>query len=114
MSCLGILEMEHDSADEDANSDIEVIALWQLPDGFFNLDIDAQFKAVKLVTRKAPRLTEPRKSCKMSGADDAMMVIFFLVNLGLIWVLAIAMIVLFAIGSTYLKWSVAVFLAKVD
>ena len=38
---------------------VDVIRLWQLPDDFFALDLDAQWRAIKAVTSPAQRLNAP-------------------------------------------------------
>lgn len=67
---------------------MDVIRLWMLPDNFFALPLDEQWRAVELVTAPAVALKKPRAPCSMAVADEAMAVIFFLSTLGMPWVLA--------------------------
>jgi hypothetical protein len=62
---------------------MEVIRMWQLPDGFFDLALNQQWAAVARVTAKAEPLAGPRQLCSMTRRDDALAVAFFLVTLGL-------------------------------
>ena len=41
------------------SSNVDVIRLWQLPDDFFALDLDAQWRAIAAVTSPAQRLNAP-------------------------------------------------------
>jgi hypothetical protein len=61
---------------------IEVIRMWELPDGFFELPLELQWKAIAAVTSKAEPRTDTRVPCSMNSRDDALAVAFFLVTLG--------------------------------
>lgn len=97
------------SPDDVDSHSVDVCALWKLPDNFFQLGLAEQFKEVEKVTSKAERLIEPRKPCKMSLADEALVVGFLLVTLGLIWVISVACIVTGLLMSSYFKWCAALF-----
>mmetsp|Transcript_47897 Transcript_47897/g.93578 ORF Transcript_47897/g.93578 Transcript_47897/m.93578 type:complete len:392 (-) Transcript_47897:78-1253(-) len=71
----------------ETNKNVEVVRLWQLPDDFFDLPIMEQWTAVEKVTTKAVPLEKPRRACPMSSLDEFFIVTFFLVTLGLPWVL---------------------------
>lgn len=77
---------------------MEVVKLWQLPDGFFNLSLDAQWKAVELVTAPAKR-SELRPACAISASDDFLMIGFFLTLLGLPWALGAVATLLYFYGT---------------
>lgn len=79
---------------------MEVIRLWQLPDDFFSLALEKQWLAVKQVTAKASPLSKPRPANKMNPVDEALMIAYFLVTLGLPWVI-IALIVISLVLKTY-------------
>ena len=49
---------------------VDVIRLWQLPDDFFALDLDAQWRAIAAVTSPAQRLNAPRRPCPLSLRDE--------------------------------------------
>lgn len=70
------------------NHSIDVIRLWQLPDNFFTLPTSEQWSAIKLVTSRATLLPRPRTPCQLSLLDDFLAVSFFLVTLGLPWILS--------------------------
>eukprot|EP00933_Yihiella_yeosuensis_P053108 TRINITY_DN5129_c0_g1_i2.p1 TRINITY_DN5129_c0_g1~~TRINITY_DN5129_c0_g1_i2.p1 ORF type:complete len:415 (-),score=51.97 TRINITY_DN5129_c0_g1_i2:132-1271(-) len=88
----------------------EVVELWKLPDNFFQLELQEQWKEVEKVTKKAVKLSEPRKPCKMSFVDEAIAVGFLLISLGLIWVVGLACLISGLMMSSYFKWFVGVFL----
>lgn len=69
------------------NANIEVVRLWMLPDNFYSLTTSEQRKAIKYVTAKAPVLDKPRPPCRISILDDTIAVTFFLVTLGVPFVL---------------------------
>ena len=52
-------------------SNVDVIRLWQLPDDFFALDLDAQWRAIAAVTSPAQRLNAPRRPCPRSLRQPA-------------------------------------------
>merc|ERR1712138_303391 len=58
-------------------SNVDVIRLWQLPDDFFALDLDAQWRAIKAVTSPAQRLNAPRRPCPLSLRDEVLALAFF-------------------------------------
>jgi hypothetical protein len=84
---------------------IEVVRVWQLPQTFFSLDLDAQWHALEAVTSPAVPLTEPRKPCPLSLADDCLAMGFFLVTLALPISIALAAVPL-ALGGCWpqLAW----------
>eukprot|EP00927_Polykrikos_kofoidii_P063707 TRINITY_DN5856_c0_g1_i1.p1 TRINITY_DN5856_c0_g1~~TRINITY_DN5856_c0_g1_i1.p1 ORF type:complete len:383 (+),score=35.37 TRINITY_DN5856_c0_g1_i1:76-1224(+) len=86
------------------SSDVEIIAMWKLPDCFFELDLPDQWKKLEEVTFKATKTTGLRKPCKISLYDEFLAAGFLLVSLGVIWVLSVAVIVAGLIGSSSCKW----------
>ena len=69
-------------------SNVDVIRLWQLPDDFFALDLDAQWRAIKAVTSPAQRLNAPRRPCPLSLRDEVLALAFFAATLMLPFALA--------------------------
>ena len=69
-------------------SNVDVIRLWQLPDDFFALDLDAQWRAIKAVTSPAQRLNAPRRPCPLSLRDELLALAFFAATLMLPFALA--------------------------
>eukprot|EP00957_Ditylum_brightwellii_P190175 14476265-Ditylum_brightwellii.AAC.1 len=65
------------------SKNIEVIRLWQLPDDFFSLPREDQWLVMEKITSKANIITKPRQPCHISRSDDALAIMFFLVTLGL-------------------------------
>ena len=53
-----------------------MIRLWQLPDDFFALDLDAQWRAIAAVTSPAQRLNAPRRPCPLSLRDELLALAF--------------------------------------
>ena len=69
-------------------SNVDVIRLWQLPDDFFALDLDAQWRAIAAVTSPAQRLNAPRRPCPLSLRDEVLALSFFVATLVLPFALA--------------------------
>jgi hypothetical protein len=69
-------------------SNVDVIRLWQLPDDFFALDLDAQWRAIAAVTSPAQRLNAPRRPCPLSLRDELLALAFFAATLMLPFALA--------------------------
>ena len=67
---------------------VDVIRLWQLPDDFFALDLDAQWRAIAAVTSPAQRLNAPRRPCPLSLRDEFLALAFFVATLMLPFMLA--------------------------
>jgi len=65
-----------------SKANVEVIRMWELPDGFFELPLDKQWAAIAAVTSKAEPRSDTRTPCAMNPRDDAIAVAFFLVTLG--------------------------------
>ena len=63
------------------SSNVDVIRLWQLPDDFFSLDLDAQWRAIKAVTSPAQRLNAPRRPCPLSLRHEVLALAFFVATL---------------------------------
>lgn len=80
-------------------SAIEVIRIWALPDDFFARSAAEQFDAFRAVTAPAAPLPGRRKPCRMPLIDEALIVCFFMVSLGLPWVLGLSFIYLMVAGS---------------
>ena len=70
------------------SSNVDVIRLWQLPDNFFSLDLDAQWRAIAAVTSPAQRLNAPRRPCPLSLRDELLALSFFAATLMLPFALA--------------------------
>jgi hypothetical protein len=68
--------------------EIHVIRVWKLPSNFFSLPLEQQWLEVEKVTEKATALKGRREACSMTLLDESLIVGFFLVTLGLVWVLA--------------------------
>ena len=54
------------------STNVDVIRLWQLPDDFFALDLDAQWRAIKAVTGPATPLPAPRRPCPLTLRDEVL------------------------------------------
>lgn len=87
------------AATPDKDIPIDVLRLWQLPDGFFDLPLAMQWEAMAKVTSKARRLSGPRDAVPMTLADEALLVAFFLLTLGTPWVLAVLGAILLVYGT---------------
>ena len=72
------------------SSNVDVIRLWQLPDDFFALDLDAQWRAIAAVTSRAQRLNAPRRPCPLSLRDELLALAFFAATLMLPFALGAA------------------------
>jgi hypothetical protein len=94
------------SPDSSSTAQLDVVRLWQLPSSFFTLPLDLQWEAMKQVTVKASALSKPRAACAMGFVDEAMCVAFFLITLGLPWLLAVLGVALVAYGT---RWNVGLF-----
>ena len=86
-------------ADAATPSGIDVIRVWALPDDFFARPTAEQFEAIRTVTAPATPLPGRRKPCRMAAMDEALVVLFFLVSLGLPWMLGLPFIYLLLAGS---------------
>ena len=82
------------------NSNVDVIRLWQLPDDFFALDLDAQWRAIKAVTSPAQRLNAPRRPCPLSLRDELLALSFFVATLVLPFALGAAAVWAAVAGGT--------------
>eukprot|EP00928_Gymnodinium_smaydae_P016468 TRINITY_DN16181_c0_g6_i1.p1 TRINITY_DN16181_c0_g6~~TRINITY_DN16181_c0_g6_i1.p1 ORF type:complete len:418 (-),score=68.82 TRINITY_DN16181_c0_g6_i1:71-1249(-) len=87
--------------DSNQESQIEVVRLWQLPDNFFQLDLEQQMKVIDRITFKAEPLKGPRQPCKMSLLDEGIAVSFLLFTLGFPFVLGFGVIFFAIVGSWY-------------
>ena len=87
-------------------SNVDVIRLWQLPDDFFALDLDAQWRAIKAVTSPAQRLNAPRRACPLSLRDEVLALTFFAATLVLPFALAGAGVVSVIYGTARLRLAV--------
>jgi len=95
-------------------SNVDVIRLWQLPDNFFSLDLDAQWRAIKAVTGPATPLQAPRRPCPLSLRDELLALSFFVATLVLPFALGAAAVWAAVAGGTTQRLgvvAVAVFLA---
>ena len=82
------------------NSNVDVIRLWQLPDNFFALDLDAQWRAIKAVTSPAQRLNAPRRPCPRSLRDEVLALSCFVATLMLPFALDAAAVWATVAGGT--------------
>ena len=82
------------------SSNVDVIRLWQLPDDFFSLDLDAQWRAIKAVTSPAQRLNAPRRPCPLSLRDELLALSFFVATLVLPFALGAAAVWAAVAGGT--------------
>ena len=74
-----------------------------LPDNFFRLPLDEQWRSVQLVTAPAVALNKPRAACSMAVSDEALCVAFFLTTLGMPWVLAAGFVYTLVYGTVMLQ-----------
>ena len=81
-------------------SNVDVIRLWQLPDDFFSLDLDAQWRAIAAVTSPAQRLNAPRRPCPLSLRDEVLALSFFVATLVLPFALGAAAVWAAVAGGT--------------
>ncbi len=88
------------------NSNVDVIRLWQLPDDFFSLDLDAQWRAIKAVTDPATPLNAPRRPCPLSLRDEVLALSFFVATLMLPFALAGATVWSVVYGTARLRLAV--------
>ena len=82
------------------NSNVDVIRLWQLPDDFFSLDLDAQWRAIAAVTSPAQRLNAPRRPCPLTLRDELLALAFFAATLMLPFALGAAAVWAAVAGGT--------------
>ena len=87
-------------------SNVDVIRLWQLPDDFFALDLDAQWRAIAAVTSPAQRLNAPRRPCPLSLRDEVLALSFFAATLMLPFALAGATVWSVVYGTARLRLGV--------
>ena len=85
---------------------VDVIRLWQLPDNFFSLDLDAQWRAIAAVTSPAQRLNAPRRPCPLSLRDELLALSFFVATLMLPFALAGATVWSVVYGTARLRLAV--------
>ena len=83
-----------------SSSSVDVIRLWQLPDDFFSLDLDAQWRAIAAVTSPAQRLNAPRRPCPLSLRDEVLALSFFVATLMLPFALGAAAVWAAVAGGT--------------
>eukprot|EP00929_Paragymnodinium_shiwhaense_P008766 TRINITY_DN112737_c0_g1_i1.p1 TRINITY_DN112737_c0_g1~~TRINITY_DN112737_c0_g1_i1.p1 ORF type:complete len:381 (-),score=45.71 TRINITY_DN112737_c0_g1_i1:102-1244(-) len=95
------------SADGD-DANMQVVRLWQLPDDFFSLSLEAQWKAVSAVTVKAPKLSKPRPACPMSLGDEALIVSYLFLTLGFPWFAGAGCLAAAVMRSKYFFYGVGV------
>lgn len=78
---------------------IEVVCLWQLPNDFFELPLAEQWRVIATVTGPAVTYSSPRPACEITFYDETLSVLFFLVTLGVPWVVAAVFAYLAVVGS---------------
>lgn len=99
-----------EESDTSREGDVVAFELWRLPGDFFSLEPEAQWEAFARITVQPKKVSQPRQACELTFSEDLTVSAFLLVILGVPLLIPGVFLLLLAMGSTYLKWFVAVVL----